>query len=113
NLQKLRDAVFTRRALKSFVNREWLTNDGSNSHARIQRRIWILENDLHIPSFLTEVFTVELQQVDPVEANFSGVRLYQPKYRAARRRFATPRFADKPEGLAAENGETDVVHGFH
>jgi len=113
NLQEFDDAIFSFGSLKSFVNREGLSNYRSNPHARIKGRVRILEDDLHIASTTTEIFSAEFQQVDAVKSDFSRVGLDQAQDRTAGRRFATSRFTDEAEGFAAEDGKADVVHGFH
>src|SRR5262249_30134194 len=55
----------------------------------------------------------ERQQINGVKSNGSGIRLKQPQYCAARRRFTATRFTDEAESLAFIDIETDVVHRFN
>src|ERR1043166_1094093 len=69
--QQTRDtlATFALRAL--FVNHERLGNDVANLHTRIQRRVRILKNDLHLAPHLAQLFLPKRENVASLKKNLA------------------------------------------
>ena len=63
--------------------------------ARIQRRVRVLEHDLHPLPVGRELRLVELHQVDAVEQHRAAVGVVEPQQAAAERALAAPRLADE------------------
>src|SRR5437763_16030703 len=49
SFQQFRDTMFAFRSARNGMDREGFSDNGSDRHSRIKRRIRILKNDLHIP----------------------------------------------------------------
>ena len=92
---------------------ERFPDDVADGHARIQRRVWILEDHLHAPAHLPHVLATEPRQLDAVELHLAGRRLVELQDRAAGRRLAAPRLPDEPERLALLDEEIDAVDRAH
>src|ERR671910_869048 len=82
----------------------------TNGHARIQRRHWVLKDDLHAATQFTQLFWLLLCQVDSVKMNGPGGRLGQANDHSANRRFSTATFPRKPEHLSAADLKRNPVH---
>ena len=91
---------------------ERLGDDRGNGHARVQRRIGILEDHLHAAAIGGQRLFAEVGDILPVEENLAVRRLIQADEAAADRRFAAAALADEAEGFALLNGKAHVVHGL-
>src|SRR5712691_6760405 len=90
-----------------------LADDCADFHARVERGIGILEDDLHVAAQRTERCAGEGGDVSAVKPDFAGGRLGQPQDAAPGRRFAAAGFADKTERLAGGDLEADPVDRMH
>src|SRR5262245_527320 len=81
-------------APSEFVNFQPFTDDIADAHPRVQRRIGILKNDLHLPSRIAELALRQSQQVFPLKINFAAARLDEPEYCSSQCRLAAARFPD-------------------
>ena len=61
-----------------FMDVERLAQDILNRHPWVERRIGILEDDLHIPSELAKGFAIEMRDVLPLEKNLPACGLDEP-----------------------------------
>src|SRR2546423_1292627 len=86
-------------AFREFMNRQAFADDRADGHARIQRRDWILEDDLHLTAQRAQLASVERAYVLAFERYVAGSRLQQAENGAARRRLAAPRLPDNAERL--------------
>ena len=88
-----------------------LADDVHDAHPRIERRVRVLEDHLHLELLLARRGGVEARQRHaPPEPLAFGQR-QQADRQAAERRFAASGFADEPHHFAGRDGEIDVIDG--
>ena len=90
----------------------------SHGHARVERGVGVLEDDLHPAAQLAERERVRLAHVDPVEADLAFdhepvAGLDQAQERAAGGRLAAARLAYQPDRLPGPDLEGHAVYGSH
>jgi hypothetical protein len=95
------------------VHAEGLADDVGHGHARVERAVGVLEDDLHVAPHAAQGLALELEDGLAVEADLAGGGLEQPEDRAPGGGLAAAGLAHQAEGLAAVDGEGDVVHGAH
>src|SRR5215472_15018142 len=95
------------------VNPDRLGDDLADLHARVQRTVRILEDDLDLASQRQEILAFHLGDVDAVIEDFASGRLFEPQYAAAGCRLAAAALADQSQGLAATDREVDAVNRLH
>ena len=49
-----------------------LAHDLSHRHARVQAGVWVLEDHLHGPPYLAQLFAFELHQIDALKIYVTG-----------------------------------------
>ena len=86
-----------------------LGNDITSPHARIERRIRVLENDLHLPPIRAEGVRRKPGDVGTVEQDFTSGRLDQAQERFGRRRFAAAGFADESQRFTRVEREGNAI----
>src|SRR5690606_27980603 len=77
----------------------------------VERRVGVLEDDLHLPAQGGELATAGPADVDAVEEHGALVGREQAEEQAAERRLAAARLPHQPEDLAGEDVEVDAVDG--
>src|SRR5437016_6714297 len=82
------------------MNHQWFCNDVTDLHARIQRRIWILKDDLHLVSQFAQLALAHRGNVTSFEFNVTMCWFDEPKQAAAGSRFTASGFAHQTESLA-------------
>ena len=82
-------------------------------HAWIERRVGILEDDLHVAPRLSHPPSGERQDILAAEPHRSRRGLDEPKDATSRGRFPASRLADQSERLALLDAEADVVDRGH
>jgi hypothetical protein len=97
-------------ARKNPVHLERLTDDLTDGHAWVERRVRILEDDLHAPSDFPERLLFDLGETLVIVVDLSGGGLFELKDATSCRRLSASRLTDKPEGLAPGNVKADPVH---
>ena len=80
-----------------------------DTHPRVERRVRILEDDLHVTPHLAHRRAAEREQVDVPEPHLTRRGLDQAQHAAPRRRLPAARFADEPERLAFLDREAHLV----
>ncbi len=105
-------AAFARVRLDA-VDFHGLADDLAYFHARIERAVGVLENDLNLLPYRDQALLVELVQVDALEDDVAGRRVLELQDAAPRGGLAAARFAHQPEGLTLLDLEADVVDGLH
>src|SRR5439155_14174685 len=86
-----------------------LADDRANLHARVQRAVRVLKDDLDLAAQRDQLPAVELGDVDPVVNDFAGGGFFQPQDAAAHRRLAAATLADQPKRLAAPDRDIDAA----
>src|SRR4029079_1228601 len=82
-LQQLCDACLTSTAVADAVNDKRLGDDRVHAHPRVQRRVWILEDDLHLAARRAQPRRRERTHVLAFEPHLAGRGLDQPQDAAA------------------------------
>ncbi len=91
------------------VDAQRLGDDLAHSHAWVERRVGILEDDLHLPPHLAHLAPRETGDVAPVEEDLAGRGLRQLHDRPPERCLAAAGLADDAERLAGAHAEVDAV----
>ena len=86
-----------------------LAEDLGDRHARVERGVRVLEDDLRLPAERAQCVGVEAEQVTPFETDAAGVRLDQAQHQAAHGRLAAAGFADQGQRLAGIDVEADAI----
>src|SRR5262245_27125702 len=94
------------------VHLQRLADNGAGAHARIQRRVWVLEDDLHLLPERPELSLPQPCDVAAAEAQDARRGLDQTQDGAANGGLAAARLAYEPERLAGSDGEAHVVDGI-
>jgi hypothetical protein len=108
-IQQLDDALAPLLSLAQAVNYQRFFDYISYSHSRIERRVRVLKNDLHIATRPPHLCGRKRKKIAPVESYFSRCRFDEPQNAAARRRFAAARLSNKPEGFSAPDRKAYVI----
>ena len=93
------------------VRNQRLLQQLANGHARIQRGIRILKDQLHVAAFLAHGFRVERAEVFTLEVDFAFRRLNQAQNGSAGCGFAAAGFADQAERFFFVNRQGDILDG--
>jgi hypothetical protein len=88
---------------------EDLAQGATHALARVERRVGVLEDDLHALPVGGESRFGEREQVDAVEAHLAGVGVVEPEDAAGERALAAAGLADQPQRPAARQAERDPV----
>ena len=107
--EQLGDARAARRPVAEPVDDERLLDDLPRAHPRVERRVRILKDDLHVAPRRRAGAPARTQHVVAAEPHVARRRLDQPQQAAAGRRLAAARLADQPERLALVDAEAHVV----
>ena len=89
-----------------------LADDVADRHARVERGVRILKDDLHLFAQRTQFRPAQRGDVAAVERDAAGGRVGEPQDARARGRLARARFADQAQRLAATDVEVDAVDRF-
>ncbi len=100
-------------AILDAVDQQALGDDVAHGHARVQRRIGVLEDDLHVAAQRLEFVGAQIEDILPVEEDRARIRRNQAQDRPRHGGLATAGLADQPEGLAFLDRETDVIDRLH
>jgi hypothetical protein len=93
------------------VDHQGLPDDRAHRHPGIQRRVRVLEDDLHFLAQGPERALVERGDVLVLEPDLARRRLDEPENGPPGGRLAAARLADQPQRLAGQDLERHVVHG--
>ncbi len=88
-------------------------DDLADPLARVQRRVRVLEDHLHLAAQRHERAARGVRDVRAAEAHGAARRLEQAHDRPRQRRLAAARLADEPQRLALDEREGDVVDRVH
>ena len=97
------------------VDGEGFGEDLADCHAWIERGVRILKDDGEMAAEAAKIAGWEGEEIDGcgvffrVVENFAGGGFEEAEEYACKGRFAGAGFADEPEGLAAVEGEGDIV----
>jgi hypothetical protein len=94
----------------SSLTRCFPPDDVAHRHARVQRRIRVLEDDLELAPHVSHLRPAEARDVTAVEDDLAGRRLDELDDRARQRRLAAAGLAHEAERLPRLHREVDSVH---
>src|SRR5207237_1337295 len=95
------------------VDLQRVADDRADALARVQARVRILEDHLHLTAKRTQRPHAEVADRRSFEDDLARGRRQEAHDRAAEGRLSTARLADEPERLALADGEGDVIDGVH
>ena len=95
------------------MDRQSFPHDGANGHARIQRGVRILKNDLRPSSHPTQIRAAQLEYIGPIKRDGPRCWLDQSERGASGRGFAASGFPDERQRLATLNVERHAFYGAH
>ena len=95
------------------VDQEALGDDVADGHARVQRGVGILEDDLHLAAQGLEFGGAQVEDILPVEEDRACRGRDQAQDGAGDGGLAAAGLAHQAEGLPLAHGEAHVVHGLH
>src|SRR5436190_1465816 len=108
-LEQLLDLLTALASVADAVDLQRRGDDRTDALARIEARVRILEDDLHLLAERSQVAPAELADRATAELDVAGGRFEQAHDRPAERGLAASGLADEPERLALVDGEGDVV----
>src|SRR3954468_20706453 len=88
---------------------DWLADDLADALAWVQRRVWILEDHLHLSPHRTQAAPRSPDELLAAEPDRPRRRGGQLQNRSAQRRLAAAGFAHQAEGLALVDVQADAV----
>src|SRR5665647_2111321 len=110
-LEQLEDALLALGLGTDLVDLERLADDVAHAHARIQRGVRVLEDDLHVAAQPLHLRPRGSHDVDTLEGDRAGRRRDEPQHGAPRGGLAAAALADQTQGLALLDREADAVDG--
>ena len=100
-------------ALGDSMDEQRLADDLADRHARVERSVGVLEDDLHVPSQGSQRAAGHRGDVLALEQDLAGRRFDQLHDESAGRGLAAAGFAHEPQDLALGDRKTDAVDGLH
>jgi hypothetical protein len=99
------------------VDEQWLPHDVEERHARIERRVRVLEDHLHLAPQRAQPALRNRGHIDDfavvAKENLPGGRRDGPQDAARRRGLAAAALSDERERLSLLKRERHAVHGLH
>src|ERR1700736_5545038 len=100
---------FTSREL---VNDEWLGDDIADSHSRVQARVGVLENNLHLPAQGAHIAAADIRDILAFEKNLARGWFEQAEHASPKSCLARARFSNESQCLAALDSKRYAVNGL-
>src|SRR5262249_45938601 len=91
------------------MNDQGLADDGADAHARVERGIGVLKDDLDVASQRAQFLAVERQHVLAVKPDLARCRLDEAEHAATGGGLAATGLADESERLARLDVKIDAV----
>src|SRR5438093_10010923 len=95
------------------VHAQWLPYDVSHGHARVERRVRVLEDHLHLAAQDAHLVLVHLGYVSALEHHLARSGRVQLEYGAPGSALAAARLPHQTQGLAALDVEVNAVYRPH
>ena len=91
------------------VDNQQFFDNVSRRHARVQRGVRVLKNNLHLAADWPHIGLIQVGDITAVklDAAFGGIE--QPEHGSAHGRFAAAAFAHQAEGFALIDVKTDAI----
>src|SRR5208282_1677070 len=110
--EELGDPLLARLAAAQVVDGERLGQHLGNRHARVERAIGVLEDDLHLAPQGPHLLPREAEDVAAPEADGAGIGIDEAQHQPARGRFAAAALADECQRLSGREAEINTVDGL-
>ena len=107
--EELGHPLLFRAAAGEAVNGERLGQHLADRHARVERAVGVLEDDLHLAAQAPHALARECQDIAPLEPDRPAVGIDEAQHQPAGRGFPAPALAHERERLAGREGEVDAV----
>ena len=91
------------------MNDQGFADDSADVHARIERGVRVLKDDLDIAAQDAKLIGLQPPDILAIKMDFARGWFDQAQHAAPGGRLAAAGFADQPEGFAALDGEIDAV----
>ena len=112
-VEQLLDAAVELLARGDAVELQRVADDLADALARVQRRVGVLEDHLHLAPQRPQLALAQLGELGAAEAHRPRGRGEQLEHRARQGRLAATRLADEADRLALLDAERDAVDGAH
>jgi hypothetical protein len=89
-----------------------LPNDISGCHARVERRVGVLEDDLRLSAQRFELGRRKGEDILAFKEDAARCRFFQAEHDSSCRRLAAAALSYKAEGFAGEEFERDAIDGL-
>jgi hypothetical protein len=109
--QKLGRTLSPFLAPRDLMHQQRLAHDGAYRDAGVERRVRVLEDDLHLAAIRQHPRRRQAGDVVAGELDRARGRLQQPQHRLAEGGFSGTALADQAQGFAVADRERDVVDG--
>ena len=113
DIEQLSNALDALLGRTDTVDHHGLGDDLADGHTRIEGRVGILEDELHVAAHGLELFLVHLGNVFALEVHLAGGRRIEIHDGAASGGLAATGLAYQTKGLAGVDLERDVVNSGH
>src|ERR1700730_5836028 len=113
-LEQMYDTLFKLPpGFRQLVNDQGFANDRADVHARIERCIRVLKDNLDVAAQRSKLTSIQPSDILAFKMDLARSRFDQAKHATAGGRFTAAGFADQPEGIAAVDSEIDTVDGMN
>src|SRR5262249_11537345 len=109
-LEEARDPRALLRTAREAMDLDSLGDDAADPHARVERSVRVLEDDLHLAPQAPELAPREIGEPPAVEHDLARARLDEAEQKASERRLAAARFPDDAERFALVDRQAHVAH---
>ena len=113
DLQQFAHPRFARSGIADLVHPHRLGQDLAHRHARIERGVGVLKDDLHVPAQPPQCILAEIGDFLAPETHRARRRIHQAQHETSRGRLAATGLADQRQRLAARDLEADILDGAH
>ena len=110
HLEELTDTLPALLARSDAVDLKRLEHCLLKRHARIERIVRVLKDDLHLAPDALQLLGVHFVNIPSLIVDGALRRLNQAQHRLGKRTLAAARFTDEAKGLARVNSEVDMIH---
>src|SRR5207249_6263684 len=107
--RELADAACGLGVARALVHGDRLAQDVAHAHTRVQPRVEVLEDHLHLAPQAAQLGSAQGRDVASVEHDAPAARVGQPQHRAPDRGLAAAGLADQADGLVFPDIEAHAV----